>query len=41
MPAFLIRDMVSIQLSHILTMCAINNAIDDVSNITIQFYFFK
>lgn len=41
MPAFLIRDMVSIELSHIRTMCAIKNAIDDVPNITICFYLFN
>jgi hypothetical protein len=41
MPAFLIRDMVSIELSHIRTTRAINNAIDDVVNITINSYFLQ
>ena len=41
MPAFLIRDMVSIELSHIRTTRAINNAIDHVVNITINSYFLQ
>lgn len=41
MPAFLIRDRVSIELSHIRTMCAINNAINDVVKITINSYFLQ
>ncbi len=40
MPAFLVRNMVSMQLSHIRTMGAIKNAIDDLSDITICFYLF-
>ncbi len=40
MPVFLVRNMVSMQLSHIRTMGAIKNAIDDLSGITICFYLF-
>jgi hypothetical protein len=41
MSAFLIQDMVSMQLSHKRMMCVIKNAIDAVVNITFDSYFLK
>ena len=39
MPAFLIRNMVSMQLFHKRTICAIQSAFDDVANTPIDSYF--
>jgi hypothetical protein len=41
MSASLIQGMVSMQLSHKRTMCAIKNVIDAMVNITIDSYFLK